>query len=151
MKQKLLCDKYDVNFNEMNRWYDGYRVNNSHVYSPKSVVDSIRHNNFASYWTGTETYEALKVYIDMDYDGLKSAIVKLLAGERCKINTVTFANDMITFKSKNDVLALLVHLVYLGYDIKTEETFIPNEEIRREFVNAMDDSGWNDIIKNKVV
>lgn len=133
---EALCNKYSIDIDEMNRWYDGYKLNSSHIYSPKSVVDSIRHKSFASYWTGTETYEALKIYIDMDFDGLKAAVVRLLAGESCKVNTVTFANDMTTLKSKNDILTLLVHLGYLSYDKSNEAVFIPNEEIRREFVNA---------------
>ena len=42
---------------------------------------------FHSYWVNTETYEALKVYIDMNFDGLKDVIVQLLGGERYAINT----------------------------------------------------------------
>ena len=33
---------------------------------------------FKSYWNNTETYEALKVYIDMNFDGLKDAIIAML-------------------------------------------------------------------------
>ena len=33
-----------------------------------------------------------------------------------KINTGTFQNDMTTFTSADDVMTLLVHLGYLGYD-----------------------------------
>ena len=83
----------------------------------------------------------------MDFDGLKAAVVRLLAGESCKVNTVTFANDMTTLKSKNDILTLLVHLGYLSYDKSNEAVFIPNEEIRREFVNAMDGSEWSEVIE----
>ena len=133
-----LCDDYNIDFSTMKSWYDGYTFPNvPHVYNPKSVVDSIRRNNFASYWTQTETYEALKIYIDMNYDGLKDAIVKMLAGEHVTINTERFQNDMATFENKDDVLTLLIHLGYLAFDKVESAVFIPNAEIRGEFRNAI--------------
>ncbi|MCI5933963.1 MAG: AAA family ATPase, partial [Lachnospiraceae bacterium] len=69
---RALCEQYQVDFDTMQSWYDGYTFPSvPHVYNPKSVVDSIRRKRFGSYWTQTETYEALKVYIDIDYAGLK--------------------------------------------------------------------------------
>ena len=143
---KSLCKYYRVDFNEMSRWYDGYIVGDYHIYNPKSVVDSLRSKVFDSYWTSTETYEALKAYIDMDYDGLKSAITELISGASYKINTRSFQNDMTTFNSRDDILTLLVHLGYLGYNIDTKEVFIPNEEIKGEFLTAIDSDKYKEVI-----
>ena len=49
---------------------------------------------------------------------------------------------MTTFQTKDDVLTLLVHLGYLAYDLEQQEVLIPNEEVRKEFVNAITVSGW---------
>ncbi|MGN0483769.1 MAG: AAA family ATPase [Lachnospiraceae bacterium] len=145
---KELCKRYVVDFDRMKSWYDGYTFSeNLHIYNPKSVVDSIRRKRFSSYWTQTETYEALKFYLDMNYDGLKNAIVEMLAGESVKINTEKFQNDMTTFSGKDDVLTLLVHLGYLAFDAKNSTVFIPNMEIRGEFCNAIEGEKWNDVIK----
>ena len=38
----------------------------------------MRKKKYKSYRTGTETYEALKMYIDRNFDGLKEAVAKLL-------------------------------------------------------------------------
>ena len=65
----------------------------------------------------------------MNFDGLKEAVTMMLGNGRYKINTRKFQNDMTTFKTKDDVLTLLVHLRYLTYDKKSSETFIPNVEI----------------------
>lgn len=54
---------------------------------------------------------------------------------------------MTTFKTKDDVLTLLIHLGYLTYDKKTEETLIPNQEVAQEFLNAMEDPAWNGLIQ----
>lgn len=83
----------------------------------------------------------------MDFDGLRSDIVKMLGGERVRVNTLTYQNDMCNFMVKDDVLTLLIHLGYLGYDAQTEEAFIPNREIVREFENAMRVGGWAEVMR----
>lgn len=135
---QVLCKQYDMDFDEMKRWYDGYSFSRlKSVYSPNSVMEAIKSEEFGSYWTRTETYEALKVYIDLDMDGLKEAIIQMLGGEKVKILTGSFQNDMTNIKSKDDVLTLMVHLGYLAYDLKEGTVFIPNEEVREEFVLAV--------------
>ena len=74
------------------------------MYSPKSVVEAMLRHKFGTYWNQTETYEALKIYIQMDMDGLKDSVVRMLAGEAVPINIGTFSNDMTTFATKDDVL-----------------------------------------------
>lgn len=61
------------------------------MYSPKSVVDAMLSGLYDNYWNQTETYKALKIYIQMNFDGLKDAIVRMLAGDRVEINTGTFS------------------------------------------------------------
>ncbi len=142
-----LCQRYAMDFEEVKRWYDGYCLDDLHIYSPKSVVEAMRNRKLNSYWTQTETYEALRIYLDMNFDGLKDAIVLMLSGERCVIDAQTFQNDMTTFTGKDEVLTLLVHLGYLAYDEIPQSIFIPNEEIREEFVRAIKKSGWQEVIQ----
>ena len=146
---QALCRQYDMDFEETNSWYDGYRLRTyQHIYNPKSVADVLMWKEFRSYWTGTETYEALKIYIDMNFDGLKEAVVMMLGNGRCRINTRKFQNDMTTFKTKDDVLTLLIHLGYLTYDKNTDEVFIPNLEITQEFMNVVDEPGWDGLVQS---
>ncbi len=137
------CAIHDVDYDEMERWYDGYLLGACHIYNPKSVADALLWKEFQSYWTGTETYEALKVYINSNFDGLKEAIIEMLGNGRCEVNPRRFQNDMTTFTTKDDVLTLLVHLGYLTYDKKNNQVFIPNQEITQEFLNAVDGPGWS--------
>lgn len=141
---KQLCADYHMDFDEARQWYDGYLLsNNLHLYNPKSIVDAMRNRKFKSYWTRTETYEALRIYIDMNFDGLKDSIITMVGGGYCRINPEKFQNDMTNFESKDDVLTLLVHLGYLTYDEIRQCVFIPNMEIAGEFRNAIDGSkGW---------
>ena len=89
----------------------------------------------------------MKIYIDMDFDGLKEDIVRMLGGERVKVNTRSFQNDMCNFRTKDDILTLLIHIGYLAYEADTGEAFIPNKEIIGEFENAMSVGGWPEIMR----
>lgn len=145
---KTLCKQFHMDYDKTESWYDGYRFRKyKHVYNPKSVVAAMSCQDFASYWTSTETYDALKMYIDMDFDGLRADIVSMLGGGTVSVNTRSFQNDMYNFKTKDDVLTLLIHLGYLGYDSEKQEAFIPNKEIIGEFENAMSVGGWSEIMR----
>ena len=149
-----LCATYKRNFEEAQAWYDGYELvamdgENPKIYSmysPKSVVDAMLSGLYDNYWNQTETYEALKIYIQMNFDGLKDAIVRMLAGDRVEINTGTFSNDMTTFQNRDDVLTLLVHLGYLSYHWMDKTVSIPNKEVSQEYVNAISTMDWHEVI-----
>lgn len=141
-----LCERSGMDFHEIRHWYDGYLLGDGmHVYSPKSVLDATVRKRFHSYWVQTETYESLKAYINMNFDGMKDAVILMLGGARCRINPRKFQNDMTSFKSRDDVLTLLVHLGYLAFDAEKNEVFIPNQEIADEFKDAVEDGGWEEI------
>lgn len=144
---KGLCERYGVDYGKTMEWYDGYQLGNLHVYNPQAVTELMDSGVFRSYWTGTETYEALKVYIDLNFDGLKEAVIGMLGNARCSIDPSTCQNDMTTFKSKDDVLTLLLHLGYLSYDEEKSEVFIPNQEIAREFMRSVKAGGWDGLIR----
>ncbi len=141
---KSLCERYSRSYEECRRWYDGYSFEGvGEVYNPHSVVRAVSSGKFDTYWNQTETYEALKIYITMNFDGLRDSIIRLLAGECLSVNTKTFCNDMMTFQSADDVMTLLVHLGYLGYRHSAGEVFIPNQEIMQEYYNAITVADWD--------
>jgi hypothetical protein len=143
-----LCSKSELKFSDVQHWYDGYNIgNNVHVYNPKSVMEALTRGKIRNYWTKTETYEALKIYIDMNFDGLKETIVQMLGGAHCIVNTIKFQNDMTNVKSRDDVLTLLVHLGYLAYDADEKKVYIPNEEIRQEFISVVEDGSRKELAK----
>lgn len=165
-----LCRKYGRNFEKIKDWYDGYELsdvippdpdhiilqqtgispaaNRYALYSPLSVVKAVLTGRIMNYWNKTETYEALAEYIRKDFDGLKDAVALLMDGGRLPIDTSSYQNDMTTFHSRDDVLSLLIHLGYLGYDDETGEVFIPNREILDEFRTSTKSSEWVDTFKS---
>ena len=153
---KKHLNQHDVAFNQMQQWYDGYSFKDvPHIYNPNSVVNAATYKKFISYWTKTETFESLQEYIDMNMEGLRDDIVKLIAGEDVIVDVSTFSNDMVTFHSKDDVLTLLIHLGYLAIKGSTNLgviVYIPNEEIKLEFKTCVKNNnryaGVYDLIKN---
>lgn len=140
-----LCRKYGQDFEKVKRWYDGYLLEDLHVYNPNAVVNLMLWKKYKSYWSQTGTYESILPLINMDFDGLKTAVIQMLSGTPAKVRTTSFQNDMVTFRNKNDVLTALIHLGYLAYDQNAGTAFIPNEEIRTEFEEALEETKWNEL------
>ena len=139
-----LCSRHKIDKEQIKLWYDGYRIGGqSSIYNPLSVIRAIRRRYCESYWSNTGTYETVSHYIKMNFEGLKDDVIKLLAGERCSVNTKNFQNDLNVINSKNDIFTVLIHLGYLSYNRDTNECSIPNKEIGLEFENAVEDTGWN--------
>ena len=143
---KELCEKYRIEAEEVKSWYDGYAFDRvSAIYSPRSVVSCMRFGKIGNYWNQTETFEALKSYIDMNFEGLKDDVLRMMSGESIPVNTGSFVNDMVTFRTEDDVLTLLVHLGYLAYDDRNRTVKIPNNEVREEYANSVATSDWGEI------
>lgn len=143
---KELCEKYDKDFEKVKKWYDGYLLEDYQVYNPKAVVSTLLKGKFRSYWSETGSYEVIIPLINMDFDGLKTAIIEMLSGAAVKVNTTTFKNDTVSFKSRDDVLTYLIHLGYLAFNQVNQTAFIPNEEIRQELTIATESTKWNELI-----
>lgn len=167
---QALCSKYGRDYQKLKDWYDGYVVSDIippdpgyqvlrekgtyqtarrySLYSPLSVVKAVRTGLIMNYWNKTETYEALAEYIRKDYDGLKDAVALLMDGGRLKIDTSSYQNDMTTFNGRDDILSLLIHLGYLGFDDEHSEVFIPNREILDEFKTSTKSDEWIDAFES---
>ena len=164
-----LCGKYGMNFASIKNWYDGYLVYDQgvvseldrsatepsrraparqyHLYAPLSVVNAMTYGQIKNYWNATETYEALAEYIRMDFDGLKETVARLMEGEHLPVRLGTYQNDMSSMTCRDDVLALLIHLGYLGYDQANSEVFIPNREIHDVFETSTQTPEWSSTMR----
>ncbi|MBO6149126.1 MAG: AAA family ATPase [Lachnospiraceae bacterium] len=135
---KRLCEEHGADFNMMKQWYDGYEFKDvGPVYNPNSVMQAIDNDDFDSYWTETSAAEGLMEYISKDYNGMTRTIAELIGGVDAKVNTNGFANDLVTFRGRDDVLTLMIHLGYLAYDSEKKTVRIPNEEIKLEFQKSI--------------
>lgn len=148
-----LCRKYDMDYEECRRWYDGYRQNGYEFYNPESVVMAMRKREYDGYWSRTSSYEAISDRIRQNFSGTKEDVVKMLAGEAVDVNVSRFMNTMNSFTTRSDLFTYLIHLGYLAYDRKEKTCRVPNSEVRQEWFNAIetneDYAVTNQIIESK--
>ena len=140
------CEKYHRDFEKVKRWYDGYLLEDYQVYNPKAVVSLMLNGKYKSYWSNTGSYEAIVPLINMNFDGLRAAIIEMMSGAAVDVDVTSFQNDTVSFANRDDILTYLIHLGYLAYDQDREQVFIPNEEIRHELNNAVKRNKWNEMI-----
>ena len=144
---QTLAKRYDASMESLKMWYDGYKVGRAKsIYNPYSVMKALQRGTCKSYWTTTGAYDSVITYIQMNYDGLKDDIIRMLAGERVYVNTSKFQNDMHIVRSKNDVFTVLIHLGYLAYDDDQRQCYVPNKEVADEFLNAVEDTSWTRLV-----
>ena len=142
-----LAGRHHMGMAELRRWYDGYelawmdkatgRRRVERAYAPFSVMCACEMGEVGSYWTDSEAFSSLLLYVDMDFDGLQQAIVQAIGGAAVRVDTGTFENDLHDVRSADDALTLLCHLGYLAYDAATGTARVPNEEVRAELKRAV--------------
>ncbi len=144
---KVLCERFDMDFESMKAWYNGYLIDGMHMYNPNSVSMALARQDFDSYWKNTSSFASINTFITMNYAGLKDDVMTMLSGGKVRVNTTTFKNDFSTIASKDDSLTALIHLGYLGYDADRKKAFIPNYEVATAFEAALQTGEWTQIAK----
>ena len=144
---RMLAERHGIDFDNLEKWYDGYQIGDEpSMFNPNSVMQAIDSGRCKSYWASTGAFDAVSNYIQMNYEGLKDDIIRMLAGERCSVDPTGFQNDMSVVRSRDDVLTVLIHLGYLSYDWNEEECYIPNREVAGEMVNAVKRNNWKTVV-----
>lgn len=155
-----LCSKYDMNFEMMKHWYDGYEYEQTFfensrrfnrtisIYNPNSVIRSIFSGKYSCYWNDTGSLEPVERYIQLDIEGVRSSIVRMIAGEWCEFEQVFFNKTFNNLTSFSAVMTMLAHLGYITYDSKLGRGRIPNEEIRKAMALAAQSCRWDEVSKS---
>ena len=144
---KELCKQYDMDFETVKAWYNGYLIDGKHMYNPNSVSMAMDRHKYDSYWKNTSSFASINTFITMNYEGLKDDIMTMLSGGAVRVKTTNFKNDFTTIASKDDALTALIHLGYLGYDAERKKAFIPNYEVATAFESALETGEWKEIAK----
>ncbi len=145
---KTLAGKYSMDFEELEKWYDGYQIGDEpSMFNPNSVMQAVISQWCESYWGKTGALDSVSAYIRMNFKGLKDDILFLLSGGRVSVNTTKFQNDMSVIQSRDDVLTVLIHLGYLSYDRRKKECYVPNYEVAGELSNAVEETDWANVVE----
>ncbi len=142
---KALCTQFHRDFNKIKNWYDGYHLRGIEIYNPQSIVEAISEGKCENYWTSISATESVSTYMNYDHGALKDLFAKMILGEKSYVNPGKFNNDLTEVDSQDAALTVLIHLGYLAYDEESESCYIPNYEIKEEFVTALDKLHWKEI------
>lgn len=143
---KELCQAYHTDFSKMVAWYDGYSFAGKYIFNPYAVIQAIDRctcsRQFRNYWCRSGSIEAITDCIELNLEGFKEDLIKLIDGKQILVNTLGFKNNLNNsmLHCKDDALTRLVHLGYLGARLEEGDeayVYIPNQEIKLEFIRAL--------------
>ncbi len=138
-----LCDRFDMDKEEMRHWYNGYNYGNLSIYNPWSVVNAVTDKRYDDYWNATCSIEALTTYMNYGDGLLKKDMMSLMEGKEVKLNPRLFDNDLTKVDSRDAALTVLIHFGYLSYDSENSTCRIPNYEIKQAFMTAFKILNWD--------
>ena len=108
---KSLCKRFNRDFDEIKAWYDGYLMpGNVHLYNPRSVVKAMDGGKLQGYWVATSSFEALRIPINLNINGIRESVLEMMGGARIVADVSDFQCDTDAIESRDQALALLVHL-----------------------------------------
>ena len=140
---QFLCKLHDMSIEDCKRWYNGYTISYNRelyeIYHPDSVIQSIAKKHYENYWIKINVYDAIKYYISLGIKNLKDEVNALIAGEHIDVDVCYNVGPVLAIHSKCDIFTYLIHLGYLAYDSDKKQCYIPNNEIRSEWINAIED------------
>lgn len=141
---QALCQKHNIDFEKTKYWYDGYRLDGEDIYNPQAIKYLIKnHGIFQDFWTKTASMDAVYDCIGRNFDGVKESIIDLVAGN--SLTNVNFNNphlDPNNFCKRDDVLIYMIYLCYLAYDKQTHSVYVPNNEVRENLRESLDELKW---------
>ena len=105
-----------IPFEEVKKWYDGYSIGDLRYYNPDAITGALVSGECGGFWPAASKAISLASLLSLGFDGLLADMEALAAGARLLIDTSSFQNDTVRFRSKEDVFTLLIHLGYLSYD-----------------------------------
>ena len=157
---KELLEYYDLELNdEVKEMYDGYKMGDTEIYNPWSILNYARRKVLVPYWVNTSANTMLKQAIEKaDYD-FKKQYEKLIKNNYLETRVVLQTSFYEVANTPN-LWGLFVSAGYLtvtkSIDALNDQyrVEIPNKEIRKEFINlteyylALQTGQLNDVVYN---
>lgn len=113
-------EKYD----EVCRWYDGYKFGSTEIFNPWSLINYISDKCVPrAFWLSTGSNDIIGEIISSSYDEIKEGLCKLLTGEKI---TTFVDTDIIYPEIKNNPYSVYSFLVVAGY-LKIDKTYPQND------------------------
>ncbi len=142
-----LCKKQDeISMSELKEWYNGYKTHDGiNLYNPRSVSFALNKASCQSYWTNTGAFDGILRYINMNIDGIKDDIIKMIAGIPIKMVLKGYSAEKTSFGNENQVFSAMAIYGLLSYH--NGMVRIPNHELQLKFDEAIQDKSVGKVAK----
>lgn len=113
-------------------WYDGYySKSGNRLYNPRSVVTSLKNNNFGNYWTSSGPYDEIYYYIEHNVAAVRDDLALLAAGISVPVRIWEYAATSMNLQTKEEIFSAMVVYGFLTY--QDGKVLIPNRELLDKF------------------
>ncbi len=138
---KELLEYYQLELDDqVKEMYDGYRMGNTEIYNPWSVLNYIKRKELIPYWVNTSANTMIKQAIKKSKSDFKEQYEKLIKNNYLE-TIITLQTSFYEVENTPSLWGLFVNAGYLTIT-KTINTIaeryrveIPNKEVRKEFVD----------------
>lgn len=117
-------------------WYDGYySKSGKRLYNPRSVVTSLKNNNFGNYWTSAGPYDEIYYYIEHNVAAVRDDLAMMAAGMAVTVRIWEYAATSMNLQTKEEIFSAMVVYGFLTY--KDGKVLIPNRELLDKFSDML--------------
>ncbi|KIM03612.1 MAG: hypothetical protein KU29_11430 [Sulfurovum sp. FS06-10] len=127
VKKMLECYTLGETFDEVNEWYNGYKIGDFTIYNPWSLLNYVNRRRFDVYWANTSSNDIIRILVE-NSDGFRDDLKYLLKGESVE----KVINPNITFKDRDfnfNEEMLYSFLFFSGYLKYTSKEWKQGEHI----------------------
>ncbi len=117
-------------------WYNGYHAaSGERIYNPRSVVQALRYDNLANYWTSSGPYDEIYYYIENNVDDVREDLVLMVSGISVQARIQEYAATSMNLKTKDEIFSAMVVYGFLSYE--NGRVSIPNKELMDKFNDVL--------------
>ncbi|OOO00560.1 MAG: hypothetical protein ATN35_06660 [Epulopiscium sp. Nele67-Bin004] len=147
MEVKSLCKQFNMNYETIAYWYNGYKSENGvQIFNPRSVNMAIKKRKCRSYWLNTGNLNEVLEYLEIDPVGVRDDIIRMVNYEEVEISQIEdFRAGGELPQTKEEIYSLMITLGFLTYF--NELLSIPNKELMQEFEKALKDKCFGKTIE----
>ncbi|MBU1668074.1 ATP-binding protein [bacterium] len=127
VKNMLKTYQLENSIDEVNEWYNGYKIGDFTIYNPWSLLNYVNRRRFDVYWANTSSNDIIRILVE-NSDGFRDDLKYLLKGEMVE----KVINPNITFKDRDfnfNEEMLYSFLFFSGYLKYTSKEWRQGEHI----------------------
>ena len=132
------ADKYE----DVKRWYDGYRIGEQDMYNPWSIIQYLSRGRFKDYWANTGGITVLQDIFFKGTPSLKDDMAGLLTGTPIKMKYVEHITYPVVYERDDVFWSMLLNCGYLKPCVGSEGDIfyaeLVNKEVRNIFADCID-------------